>query len=117
MKKIGVAFLVASAVIASPLLALGQDDEEGADDTAAEEGDAEGEPEEGTEKPDGEDAGLGSICEIDPDACPKLDFDKEAARDIREQVFAVQQLFVLRRWRFVVQPLCILDVIVVLLVF
>ena len=36
MKKIGVAFLVASAVIASPLLALGQDDEEGADDTAAE---------------------------------------------------------------------------------
>lgn len=100
MKKIGVAFLVASAVIASPLLALGQDDEEGADDTAAEEGDAE----EGTEKPDGEEAGLGSICEIDPDACPKLDFDKEAARDIREQVFAVQQLFVLRRWRFEVQP-------------
>jgi len=104
MKKIGVAFLVASAVIASPLLALGQDDEEGADDTAAEAGDTEGEPEEGAEKPDGEEAGLGSICEIDPDACPKLDFDKEAARDIREQVFAVQQLFVLRRWRFEVQP-------------
>lgn len=100
MKKIGVAFLVASAVIASPLLALGQDDE----DTAVEDGDTAGELEEGAEKPDGEDAGLGSICEIDPDACPKLDFDKEAARDIREQVFAVQQLFVLRRWRFEVQP-------------
>ena len=107
MKKIGVAFLVAAAVGAAPLVALGQDDEEGAGETTAGEPDAEGEgePEEGTEgaeKP--EEAGLGSICEIDPDACPKLDFDKEAARDIREQVFAVQQLFVLRRWRFEVQP-------------
>ena len=33
----------------------------------AEEGEAEG-PEQ---------TGLGGICEIDPDACPKLDFDKE----------------------------------------
>src|SRR5687767_14303059 len=104
MKKIGVAFLVAAAVSATPLLALGQDEpDENADDSAAE---ADEESEEGAaEKPAGEDdAGLGSICEIDPDACPKLDFDKEAARDIREQVFAVQQLFVLRRWRFEVQP-------------
>jgi outer membrane beta-barrel protein len=105
MKKIGVAFLVAAAVSATPLLALGQDEpDETADDSAAE---ADEESEEGAaaEKPAGEDdAGLGSICEIDPDACPKLDFDKEAARDIREQVFAVQQLFVLRRWRFEVQP-------------
>jgi outer membrane beta-barrel protein len=105
MKKIGVAFLVAAAVQATPLLALGQDDEESADEAAASEPAGEGEPEEGDEKPGAEeDAGLGSICEIDPDACPKLDFDKEAARDIREQVFAVQQLFVLRRWRFEVQP-------------
>jgi len=106
MKKIGVAFLVAAAVCGTPLLALGQDEEEGADDSA-EAGDEEPDAEEGAdaEKPEaGEDAGLGSICEIDPDACPKLDFDKEAARDIREQVFAVQQLFVLRRWRFEVQP-------------
>lgn len=108
MKKIGVAFLVAAAVCLTPLVVLGQDegaesddsaegDEAPADDEAEADGDA--------EKPAGEDdAGLGSICEIDPDACPKLDFDKEAARDIREQVFAVQQLFVLRRWRFEVQP-------------
>jgi len=105
MKKIGVAFVVAAAVSATPLLAMGQDEpDENADDSAAE---ADEESEEGAaaEKPAGEDdAGLGSICEIDPDACPKLDFDKEAARDIREQVFAVQQLFVLRRWRFEVQP-------------
>jgi outer membrane beta-barrel protein len=111
MKKIGVAFLMAVAVCATPLLALGQDDEgsesedsAGEDDAATEEdaeagGDAE-KPEAGAE----DDAGLGGICEIDPDACPKLDFDKEAARDIREQVFAVQQLFVLRRSRLEVQP-------------
>jgi outer membrane beta-barrel protein len=107
MKKIGVAFLVAAAVCFTPFLALGQDDEE------SEEGEAEGEEEPageegeeepGDEKPAEDDAGLGSICEIDPDACPKLDFDKEAARDIREQVFAVQQLFVLRRWRFEISP-------------
>ncbi len=108
MKKIGVAFLVAAAVCLTPLLVLGQDEGAGSDDSA--EGDEapaddEAEAEGDAEKPAGEDdAGLGSICEIDPDACPKLDFDKEAARDIREQVFAVQQLFVLRRWRFEVQP-------------
>ncbi len=105
MKKIGVAFLVAAAVCASPLLALAQDDEESADDSAAEGGDAEEGADADADKAAGEDdAGLGSICEIDPDACPKLDFDKEAARDIREQVFAVQQLFVLRRGRVEVQP-------------
>jgi len=109
MKKIGVAFLAAAAVLSAPLLAFGQDDEP-ADDAeeagaAAEEVPAEedGEVPAG-EKAEGDDAGLGGICEIDPDACPKLDFDKEAARDIREQVFAVQQLFVLRRWRLEVQP-------------
>jgi outer membrane beta-barrel protein len=109
MKKIGVAFLVAAAVCLTPLLALGQDEGAESDDSAAggdeAPADDEAEADGDDEKPAGEDdAGLGSICEIDPDACPKLDFDKEAARDIREQVFAVQQLFVLRRWRFEVQP-------------
>jgi outer membrane beta-barrel protein len=106
MKKIGVAFLVAAAVCATPLLALGQDDDEAADDSAAgAEDDAEGEGDgEDADKAGDDDAGLGSICEIDPDACPKLDFEKEAARDIREQVFAVQQLFVLRRHRLEVSP-------------
>src|SRR5262245_54880284 len=105
MKKIGVAFLAAAAVVSMPLLAFGQDDEPAAEEPAAGEEAPEGEeaPAKG-EKAEGDDAGLGGICEIDPDACPKLDFDKEAARDIREQVFAVQQLFVLRKWRFEVQP-------------
>jgi len=105
MKKIGVAFLAAAAVVSMPLLAFGQDDEPAADEPAADEPAApEGETPAKGEKGEGDDAGLGGICEIDPDACPKLDFDKEAARDIREQVFAVQQLFVLRRWRFEIQP-------------
>jgi outer membrane beta-barrel protein len=109
MKKIGVAFLAAAAVLSVPWLAFGQDDEPAAEEPALDEGAAAPEGEDAAEpapgeKTEGDDAGLGGICEIDPDACPKLDFDKEAARDIREQVFAVQQLFVLRRWRFEVQP-------------
>jgi outer membrane beta-barrel protein len=67
-------------------------------DAAGDEGD---EGDEG-EKPEGGD--LGGICKVDPEACPKLDFDKEAARDIKEQVYAVQQVFVLRARRFELQP-------------
>src|SRR5688572_2880652 len=106
MKKIGVAFLAAAAVFSMPLLAFGQDDEPAADEPiAADEAVApEGEEAPAPGEKGADDAGLGGICEIDPDACPKLDFDKEAARDIREQVFAVQQLFVLRRHRLEVQP-------------
>lgn len=51
-----------------------------------------------------EEGGLGNICKIDPEACPKLDFDKEAARDIREPLYAVQQIFVLRVRRFELTP-------------
>jgi len=53
----------------------------------------------------GEKAGdLEGICKVDPEACPKLDFDKEAARDIKEQVYAVEQVFALRVRRFELQP-------------
>jgi outer membrane beta-barrel protein len=88
---------------------------EGAD-TAPEGGDAkEGETgaegEEGADAEEGGDEGekagggdLEGICKVDPDACPKLDFDKEAARDIKEQVYAVQQVFALRVRRFELQP-------------
>jgi outer membrane beta-barrel protein len=72
--------------------------EEGA--AEGEEGADEGE-EEGGEKPEGD---LEGICKVDPEACPKLDFDKEAARDIKEQVYAVQQVFALRVRRFELQP-------------
>lgn len=106
MKRFGIAFLAAAVVCSAPVLAFAQDEEETeeAADEEAEEGADEEDVGEGEETPGEDEAGLGSICEIDPDACPKIDFDKEAARDIREQVFAVQQLFVLRRWRFELNP-------------
>ncbi len=53
---------------------------------------------------DTKDSGLGDICKIDPEACPSLDFDKEAARQIREPLYAVQQIYVLRVRRFELQP-------------
>jgi outer membrane beta-barrel protein len=111
MKKLGVALLAAAAAFYAPRAAVAQDDElesfedsefEGEETEEAESGEEAGEAGEAAAPAD--DAGLGGICEIDPDACPKLDFDVEAARDIREQVFAVQQLFVLRRWRLELQP-------------
>ena len=56
----------------------------------------------GEETPGGE--GLGDICKIDPAACPTLDMNKEAARPLKEQIYAVQQLFALRVRRFELQP-------------
>lgn len=47
----------------------------------------------------------GGICEIDPSACPKqADLGKAAKRDIAAEVYAVQQIYFLRRGRFEVQP-------------
>lgn len=54
------------------------------------------------EVPGGE--GLGDICEIDPAACPQLDLKKEAARPLIEEIYAVQQRFILKRLRFELQP-------------
>ena len=48
-------------------------------------------------------SGLDDICKIDPAACPNLDMDKEAARPLKEQIFAVQQAFALRVRRFELQ--------------
>jgi outer membrane beta-barrel protein len=76
-------------------------------DSAEEGAEGAGEAEEGAdaegEKPEGG-SDLEGICKVDPEACPKLDFDKEAARDIKEQVYAVQQVFALRARRFELQP-------------
>jgi len=128
MNKGRIALLIALAICHYPLSAHAQgkakaaaaSDEEGADDTdasgdkgggddtgAAEEGSDQGEGDEGEadegEKPEGG-GDLEGICKVDPDACPKVDFDKEAARDIKEQVYAVQQVFALRVRRFELQP-------------
>jgi outer membrane beta-barrel protein len=48
--------------------------------------------------------GLENICKIDPEACPVIDFDKAAARDMHEEMYAVQQIYALRYHRFEVNP-------------
>lgn len=52
----------------------------------------------------GEDAGLGDICKIDPTACPTIDMEKAANRDMNVQMYAVQQIYALRNHRFEVNP-------------
>jgi outer membrane beta-barrel protein len=56
----------------------------------------------GGDVPGGE--GLEDICKIDPTACPNLDMDKEAARQFKEPLYAVQQIFALRVRRFELNP-------------
>src|SRR6478736_6544866 len=75
--------------------AAGADAAPAAGDTPADSGEETG------ESPTG--SGLEDICKIDPAACPNLDMDKEAARPLKEQIFAVQQLYALRVRRFELQ--------------
>src|SRR6185369_2329341 len=75
--------------------AAGAGAEAGADAKAEGEPAAAGEGDLGAE---GE--GVGDICKIDPAACPVLDMKKEAARPIKESIYAVQQLYVMRARRF-----------------
>jgi len=56
------------------------------------------------ETPDTGGGGLEDICKIDPEACPKIDFDKEAKKKLGEQIFAVQQIYALRVRRFELNP-------------
>ncbi len=51
-----------------------------------------------------EGGGLNDICKIDPTACPNIDFDKAAARDLNAQMYAVQQIYALRYHRVEVNP-------------
>lgn len=47
----------------------------------------------------------GGICEIDPSACPKQgDIKTLAARPVKAEVYAVQQIYALRRGRFELNP-------------
>ena len=48
--------------------------------------------------------GLADICKIDPSACPQLDLEKAAARELSPQMYAVQQIYALRRHRFEINP-------------
>jgi outer membrane beta-barrel protein len=116
MKKSRVGLLVAAALWLFPAhlaaqgtAAEGEAAEAGAEDAAeggaAEGGEApaeggEGTPEEGADTGDG----LADICKIDPAACPNLDMDKEAARQFKEPLYAVQQIYALRVRRFEINP-------------
>lgn len=132
MKKTRIGLLVAAALCVLPATAAAQKKggvsveakgeasgaaEAAAGETATAEGEAaaegageegaagetagEGEALPGDEVPGGD---LDDICKIDPAACPTLDMKKEAARPLKEEVYAVQQLFVLRRGRFEFNP-------------
>jgi outer membrane beta-barrel protein len=72
--------------------------------TAGEGGEEPGGEEPGGEGPSGGEGDLGDICKIDPAACPKLDMNKEAAKPLKEQIYAVQQIFALRVRRMEVNP-------------
>ena len=124
MKKTRVGLLVAAALWLIPAHGWSQvkvgakasaSAEAGGETEASAEGEATAAEGEGGEKPAGEgdaaaaatggdEGGLEDICKIDPAACPNLDMDKEAARQFKEPLYAVQQIFALRVRRFEVNP-------------
>jgi outer membrane beta-barrel protein len=79
-------------------------DAEGADAKAGGDAKASGDATEGAGDLGAEGEGVGDICKIDPAACPVLDMKKEAARPIKESIYAVQQLYVMRARRFEFYP-------------
>lgn len=49
--------------------------------------------------------GGGGICEIDPSACPKeIDVKAASNKDVKAEVYAVQQIYALRNHRIEIQP-------------
>lgn len=115
MNKRGIGLLIATALAVAQASAYAQP-KKPAEGEAAEgaggEGEApageapEGEVPEGEEpeEPDVGAGGLGDICKIDPEACPQLDMEKEATKPLREDIYAVQQEFVLKVRRVQVNP-------------
>jgi len=45
-----------------------------------------------------------AICKIDPSACPTVNLQEAAKRDMHEKMYAVQQIYALRYHRFEIQP-------------
>jgi outer membrane beta-barrel protein len=56
------------------------------------------------EGPTPEPGDLGEICKIDPSACPTVNLAEAAKKDMKEQMYAVQQIYALRYHRFEIQP-------------
>lgn len=115
MNKARVGLLVAAALLAAPLTASAQpkkkdppkeinlDEEEEKPAGAEAAGDATT-PVEGTEGEGEGEGGLGDICKIDPQACPSINMDEAAKRAINAEMYAVQQIYALRRFRFEINP-------------
>ena len=60
-------------------------------------------PPTGPAAPEG--GGAGGICEIDPSACPKgQDLGEAAKKAVRAEIYAVEQIYVLRYHRFELTP-------------
>lgn len=113
MKQARLGLVVAAALLAMPVTAFAQkagqpkSEEINLDEPA--EGATEGtEPAEATEGTEGGETGgqddLSAICQIDPTACPSVDMDAAAKRDISAQMYAVEQIYALRQQRFEVNP-------------
>ncbi len=114
MNKTRVGLLVAAALGILPVRGWAQEEaggeapagetpEAGAEGAASAEGEAAAGEDEGEVAAD-QGGGLEEICKIDPAACPNLDMEKEAQRQLRENIYAVQQIFALRVRRFELNP-------------
>ncbi len=106
MNQARVGLLVAAALVAMPLDAAAQPaaagEESAGEGTAEETEGAEGT--EGTEGTEGGEDGLSDICAIDPSQCPSVDLQKAADRPLNPEMYAVQQIYALRKNRFEVNP-------------
>jgi outer membrane beta-barrel protein len=118
MNQVRVGLLVAAALVVMPAAAMAQPKGQPAkaaagkgqpkkDPKADAPADKPAEPEKPADTPaaaDGDQGALGDICQIDPTACPNVDMNKAAARDMNVQMYAVQQIYALRYHRFEVNP-------------
>lgn len=121
MNQVRVGLLVAAALAVMPVTALAQpkgqpakaaagkgQPKKDAKDAAPADQPAEPPPDKPVDTPaaaEGEQGGaLGDICQIDPTACPNVDMDKAAARQLNQTIYAVQQIYALRYHRFEVNP-------------
>ncbi len=121
MNQARVGLLVAAALLAAPIVAMpttalaqnkgakaaaGKKKDPKQDDAAAAAAAAPPPEEKKEDAPATDDSGggLADICKIDPAACPTIDIDKAAARDMGEQMYAVQQIYALRYHRVEINP-------------
>lgn len=114
MKPALVALLVALGLAFTPASSLAQPDEEEAaeegEEGEGEEGEGEGdeldELEELEEEEEGGEGGLGldELCKLDPENCVQVNMEEYAAREVDAEMYAVQQIWALRKYRFELNP-------------